>query len=269
MEEIVKRLQFIGLTENESRVYLELCKKGELTGYEISKYIGVTRANVYSCLSNMVEKGFVHKLEGSPVKFIAVDINEVSFKVEKDVKEATGYLKNHVPERVQEAAPFITIEGDKNIIDRLKYMIAEAERTLYLDAWAEEIVLLEELLVDAQSRGLKVVLVSVGEMQSNIKFLYNHGRDEKWSQNGARPVRLIKDSHEALTGEIGKGKESKAIYSQNDSLVDLAKESMVHEIMLLEIKKEFQATLEAKFGKNLVKLRDKISSSRHPIISED
>lgn len=259
MEELLKKLQFIGLTENESRVYLDLYTRGESTGYEIAKNTGVPRANVYSSLSNMVEKGFVRKIEGNPVKLIALNVDEVSSNIQAKVKETLEYLSVHMPDKVESSAPFITVEGDRNIIDKVKYMIDQAQNTIYLDAWAEDIHFLEEALTNAQSRGRKVVVVSVGHISSDIGIIYGHGREKNWRKSGIRPIRLITDSREVLTGELGNQGGSKAIYSENNSLVDLAKEAMVHEIMLMEIKKEFGAKLAEKFGEDLVVLIRKIS----------
>ena len=52
----------LGLTENESTIYLTLLKEGELTANEASEKTGLHRSYVYDTLSKMANKGFVSYL---------------------------------------------------------------------------------------------------------------------------------------------------------------------------------------------------------------
>ncbi len=58
--DVYEKLQEIGLTGNESKVYLELIKKGELTANQISKNIGMDRTLSYTVLNHLIEKGQVN-----------------------------------------------------------------------------------------------------------------------------------------------------------------------------------------------------------------
>jgi len=53
----LEKLQQAGLTGNESRVYLELVKKGELSANQIAKNLGMDRTLTYTVLNHLVEKG--------------------------------------------------------------------------------------------------------------------------------------------------------------------------------------------------------------------
>lgn len=57
MEPFEDRLKRAGLTGNESKVYLELLKRGELNGSELAKKTGLDRSLTYTILNNLVEKG--------------------------------------------------------------------------------------------------------------------------------------------------------------------------------------------------------------------
>jgi sugar-specific transcriptional regulator TrmB len=52
-------LQQLGLTRNESRVYLALLKLGSATAVEITKLSHVHRVNVYDTLERLREKGLI------------------------------------------------------------------------------------------------------------------------------------------------------------------------------------------------------------------
>jgi len=58
--ELLKNLEEAGLTGNESRVYLELLKKGELSANQIAKNIGMDRTLTYTVLNHLIEKGQVN-----------------------------------------------------------------------------------------------------------------------------------------------------------------------------------------------------------------
>jgi sugar-specific transcriptional regulator TrmB len=57
--DILEKLQKAGLTGNESKVYLELLKKGELSANQIAKNISVDRTLTYTILNHLIEKGQV------------------------------------------------------------------------------------------------------------------------------------------------------------------------------------------------------------------
>ena len=54
-----EKLQQAGLTGNESKVYLDLIKKGELSANQIAKNLGIDRTLTYTILNHLVEKGHV------------------------------------------------------------------------------------------------------------------------------------------------------------------------------------------------------------------
>jgi len=58
--ELNEKLQQAGLTGNESKVYLELIKKGELSANQISKNTGMDRTLTYTILNHLIEKGQVN-----------------------------------------------------------------------------------------------------------------------------------------------------------------------------------------------------------------
>jgi len=57
--DINQKLQEAGLTGNESKVYLELLRKGELSANRIARNLGMDRTLVYTVLNHLIEKGQV------------------------------------------------------------------------------------------------------------------------------------------------------------------------------------------------------------------
>ncbi len=57
--DVYEKLQEAGLTGNESKVYLELLKKGELSANQIARNISMDRTLTYTVLNHLIDKGFV------------------------------------------------------------------------------------------------------------------------------------------------------------------------------------------------------------------
>ncbi|MBU0761313.1 MAG: hypothetical protein KJ600_03825 [Nanoarchaeota archaeon] len=55
--DITQKLQEAGLTGNETKVYMELTKKGSLTANQIAKNLGIDRTLTYTILNHLIEKG--------------------------------------------------------------------------------------------------------------------------------------------------------------------------------------------------------------------
>lgn len=71
MAEFVEKLRSIGLTEYESKAYLTLISRGELTAEEVSSASEVPLPRVYGILEQLAEKGFIRILPGRPRRFEA------------------------------------------------------------------------------------------------------------------------------------------------------------------------------------------------------
>jgi sugar-specific transcriptional regulator TrmB len=67
-------LENLGLSRNESKIYLELLALGKATATEISKQTKIYRANVYDALSKLIEKGLVaYAIQDKAKKYEAAD----------------------------------------------------------------------------------------------------------------------------------------------------------------------------------------------------
>jgi len=70
--DIHEKLKQAGLTGNQTKVYLELTKKGELSANQLSKNLGLDRTLTYTILNNLVEKGQISHITKENKKFFKV-----------------------------------------------------------------------------------------------------------------------------------------------------------------------------------------------------
>ena len=73
MQNPIKQLVTIGLTENEAKVYWCMLKKQQFTASEISQCANVNRSKIYSVLGKLTHKGFCIEKPGKVRKFEAID----------------------------------------------------------------------------------------------------------------------------------------------------------------------------------------------------
>lgn len=236
MEEnaILDRLGVFGLTRQEANLYLCLYRYGELNGYEAAKYTGISRSNVYSGLSGLVDKGAAYLVEGNSNKYIAVSIEKFCENKIRSLSKEKEYLIKNIPVLKEKAAGYITIAGSRNIQDKIVNMIGEAQKRIYFSASVSMIEELKEEFLAVLAKKIKLVFITDG--QPEAEALRKESVCYIGSDRGNN-VRLIIDSEYALTGEITGKKDDTCLYTGQDNFISILKEALRNEITLIELTK--------------------------------
>jgi sugar-specific transcriptional regulator TrmB len=95
MEEFQEKLKKTGLTGNESKVYLELLKQGELSANELAKKIGMDRTLTYTVLNNLIKKGIISYVIKSNKKFFKAENPE---NLLNPLKEKEIFINDLIPQ---------------------------------------------------------------------------------------------------------------------------------------------------------------------------
>ena len=75
LENSLDLLSKFGLSPNQSKVYLSLCKDGPKTASFLSDTLGIPRTEVYHLLKNLKQKGCVAVINQKPLKFRSISID--------------------------------------------------------------------------------------------------------------------------------------------------------------------------------------------------
>ncbi|MCK5140129.1 MAG: TrmB family transcriptional regulator [Thermodesulfovibrionia bacterium] len=90
----LSKLRDFGLNTYESKLWTALLSRGLSTAGELSDIANVPRSRSYDVLESLEKKGFVVMKLGKPIKYIAVEPNEVLERVKKNVsKDAKDRIK--------------------------------------------------------------------------------------------------------------------------------------------------------------------------------
>lgn len=228
---LIEGLTNFNLTKQEATLYVLLLKSGQLTGYEAAKQTGISRSNTYTALAGLVDKGAAYVLEeGKVTRYTPVAptdfcSNKISYleEVKKDILRQLPVLSN-------DAEGYITIKGAREIINKLRNTVSQAQARIYISANTRMLELLTPELSAALQRGLKVVII--GDKSFSLPGAICYGTTKQSEQ-----IRLIADSHTVLTGDLQDDEDSTCLYSCKRNLVDLFKEALKNEIALIELQK--------------------------------
>ena len=77
IESLSKRILNLGLSDEESKYYLFISLMGPIPISNIVRRYNTNRVKVYRSLQKLVEKGFLEKIMGRPVLYIAKPIDEI------------------------------------------------------------------------------------------------------------------------------------------------------------------------------------------------
>ncbi len=147
-EEIVEKLQKLGLTKYESLAYITLLKLGPSKATDITKESGIPHTRVYDVLSSLHRKGFVDVMQGSPRLYKPVNPEVVLEKIKEDFIEDIENLKAAFLDLYREVhgedLPEIwTIQGFDNTVERAEYVIRTAKHEVLINTPFEFLKLLK------------------------------------------------------------------------------------------------------------------------------
>lgn len=240
MDQIIKSLTSLGLTESECKAYLALLQQGPQNGYELSKNSGIPRSKIYGLLESLVTKNFVlgtkttdpkHYKAISPDKLISEKKNEFLNSMEYLENELTSITKGSSLEHLWQ------ILGRDRVFASCTEVIADTQEELYIQVWEEDLPAVLDTIraLEAQNKQTIVILYTNEQNNHGLKNVFFHGYLEgKLEDMGARWITVVSDSKEVVFGYLKDG-QSEAIRTENDSFVFLSKEYVKHDAYCLEL----------------------------------
>lgn len=221
-------LQHFGLTRQEASVYLMLLLKGKQTGYEIAKETGISRSNAYGALAALVEKGAAYLQEESAKKYIPVSLDEFCGNYLQRIQNERNWLLEHLPRQQVEEEGYITIEGKRNIQDKIRNLLKNTKERVYMACTVEYLKEYEEELLLLSQEKKKVVILTdqCWEKEGVVTYV---------AQNRGNQIGLITDSRYVLSGEYGIDSQNTCLYSGQKNFVMLFKSALANEIKLIQL----------------------------------
>ncbi len=192
-DEFLSRLRKIfDLNLYEVKVWAALLSRGTSTAGELSNISDVPRSRTYDILESLEKKGFILMKLGKPIKFVALNPEEVIERVKKNLityaKERTERLENLKDDEVltelnsifTKGIKFVepsdlsgSLRGRQNLYNHLDMMIKDAEKTVTIVTTKEGLNRKFEAIMPTldkvKKRGVKIRIAAPID-NSNIKI---------------------------------------------------------------------------------------------------
>src|SRR6266702_6961956 len=140
-EAVVSRLQLLGFSLYEARVYVGLLRHGPQNGNGVAKSAGLPSSKVYATLERLVSKGIVHSVRhGTATQYVCVPPSELMHRLRADFEEPLDYLETTLPTLVTfEPAPeVLTVSGVDAIRENSRFIVGGAREELYISIWLDD-----------------------------------------------------------------------------------------------------------------------------------
>jgi sugar-specific transcriptional regulator TrmB len=231
---ILELLQEFGLSVNAAKAYVTLLKNSPSTGYEISAQSAIPRSAIYSTLARLEKMGLVNSEGDNPKKYIPLAPSSLIEHLNQSHHENIDQLQSAFDEldMDEEAFDFWHLHGYRNLMMKMKEAIQNAHSQILLNAWKKEVDALETELVNAEKRGVQVILFSFCRLGRSIGDTISYNLKEEDLNRIWKPKVVMVVDHEITIMGSAQGDHNRAIYTSNPAITKIASNYIVLDITL-------------------------------------
>jgi len=204
-ETFLKRLRSsFDLNEYEAKIWMALLSKGIATAGELADISGVPRSRSYDVLESLEKRGFILMKLGKPIKYLAVEPQEVISRVKKSVldhadtkvktiselkdteffTELDFLFKNGI-EHVDPSTVSGSIKGRRNLYDHMETVLKDAKKSVVISTTEKGLV----RKVDS----LKFMFKNLSKNGVKIKIAAPLGENSKGIINELKGIATVKN----------------------------------------------------------------------------
>lgn len=222
----------LGFSRYEISCYLSLVSRHPVNGSQLSKLSGIARSRIYDVLRNMARKGLVMEVESG--LYVPLPQDQLISRLRNQFETNISILEKELAEIAQETTyEYIWVmRGYSAVMDKAREMIENAENELYVRLFPEEGKRLGQHLLAAESRGVGIRYVAMGDLTDLFRTQVVHPDSEKLKDSlGGRSFDIIKDRQEALVGIFEEGAEdlSPINWTRNRWSITANRDSLRHD----------------------------------------
>ncbi|WP_019119685.1 TrmB family transcriptional regulator [Brevibacillus massiliensis] len=253
---MIDELRKIGLSDLEARCYMALHEEPNLSGYEVAKRVSVSRTNVYAVLRSLTEQGICRAIEGDPVLYDAVPIEQLVRALKSDFEKTAQKLLQELKSPPRSSSSFYTWQGEEPLKKTIHRLIANADQHIIADFWSEDVHWVEQPLLEAEQRGVAVTIITIGDSHTPLRDVVVHQRSEEWQQMASRKFSLLCDGKHALLGSFTTGLKLSALETDHPAVIELLQNAFYHDVVMEQVERDFGDALVRKYGIGYHKIMD-------------
>jgi sugar-specific transcriptional regulator TrmB len=235
-EAIASRLQDVGFSLYEARVYVALLRNGSQNGNEVAKHAMVPSSKVYAALDKLAAAGYVQSSRrGRSRLWAALPPEELVSRLRKHYNDPLDFLAEELPRaRTEEPSePFLTVDGVSALHEAAIAILEAAEAELHISCWGEDLEALRPALNAVVERGVQVFGMLYGDAKPPLgSWLRHHYEDIVGNRVAGRLLALVVDDQEALIARVPDDGDANAVRSRNPVMTLIVKEYLHHDSVL-------------------------------------
>lgn len=244
---VANSLEKLGLTNNEAKIFLYLAEHPNSNGYEISKSTGISRSLVYGSLEKMTGVGILELTLTNSASYKLKPIEEIKDIIERNMDNAfdvlTEKLSSIVPQTTDDL--FVTIQDRENQKAKLKFMVKNAVKSLYISAGMREIDWVKNELCSLPA-SVSVNIFSLARITGLPEHfnIYSKDMEESFIQSvkslkNKWRILLIKDREEMILCGGEDINSGVGVYTKNRMMTTFASEHFIHDVKIYNIEHKY------------------------------
>jgi sugar-specific transcriptional regulator TrmB len=259
---LLDAMRELGLTDYEARVYLALHESHPANGNQISQRSGVPSAKVYASLHRLLGRGLVTLIDSHPVTYVPLPIDEFLGAREARFRTLAAMLRRGLRPTGGHARREMLwhLEGYDLLLDRARRIIGEARRELYLSAWRDQVVDLQETLHRAGRRGVRIAAMVFDAPDVEVGYTVHHVMLRTVYERHGDQMLLVADETAGLLMDRSRGTWY-GVWTSNPAVLRTIRNYIRHDIYANKLYYRFADLLHATYGPELELLLD-VTSDR-------
>ncbi|HIH34940.1 MAG TPA: TrmB family transcriptional regulator [Methanosphaera sp.] len=177
MDEMIKTLKHMGLTDYESKVYLSMVSLVTGKADEISRHSNVPRSKIYSVLENLNNKGLIIVKRGRPIEYVIVPPSKTIRKYKEQMIKEIDALEENINKIYESKLPninthIISIEDEDKIFQQQSFLIKNTKSKICLRIGfviPSQMTRFKKQIVYMIKKGVKVKIIAVKKYTYNNK----------------------------------------------------------------------------------------------------
>lgn len=225
-------LKELGFSQYEAACYMGLVGNHPVNGSQLSKISGIARSRIYDVLRNLISKGYV--IEVNAGLYAPLPADELVRRLKRSFDSNIETFEEQIVKAGQaDECEFVwTITGYENVMEKALEMIENAGEEIYVRLFPKAGWHLDECLIAADKRGVKIRYVAMGKMPKKFDIQVTHPDHEHLKQIiGGRSIEVIVDKNEALVGIFESDNEdtSSINWTRNKWFIVANRDSLRHD----------------------------------------
>ncbi len=254
---LLDAMREMGLTEYEARVYLALHEAHPANGNQISQRSGVPSAKVYASLRRLLDRGLVSLIDSRPVTYVPLPADEFLSAREARFRALAAVIRRGLPPATGRAGREMLwhLEGYDLLLDRARRVIGEARRELYLSAWRDQVLDLQQDLRRASRQGVHIAAVLFDAPDVEVGFTIHHVMLRTVYERHGDQMLVVADDTAGLMMDRSRGSWY-GVWTSNPSVLRTIRNYIRHDIYANKLYRRFADVLRATYGPELELLLD-------------